>query len=64
MIVIVDGDTCIGCGLCADTCDEVFVIEDDGIAHAITKSPEPEQYDCVRDAADVCPVEAISITSG
>ena len=30
--VSVDKDLCIGCGLCADTCAEVFHLEDDGKA--------------------------------
>ena len=26
-------DACIGCGLCAGTCPEVFTMGDDGFAH-------------------------------
>lgn len=56
----VNEDTCIGCGLCADTCPEVFVMEN---AIAKVKVPEvpPEHEDCCREAADGCPVEAISL---
>lgn len=56
----VNKDTCIGCGLCADACPEVFVMED---AIAKVKVPEipPECEECCRKAADECPVEAISI---
>lgn len=57
----VDEDLCIGCGLCEDTCPEVFRLLDDGYAHVINEEPEAELYGCARDAADSCPVAAISI---
>jgi len=58
---VVDHNLCIGCGNCEDTCPEVFRLEADGLAYAIVESPGEELYDCVRDAADSCPVDAISI---
>ncbi|PKQ16980.1 MAG: ferredoxin [Actinobacteria bacterium HGW-Actinobacteria-7] len=57
----VDEDLCIGCGACEDTCPEVFELGEDGVSHVITTSPDLELYGCVRDAADGCPVSAISI---
>lgn len=56
----VDKETCIGCGLCEDTCPEVFVMEGD---IAVTKEGEvpADAADSCKDAADACPVEAISI---
>jgi ferredoxin len=58
---IVDRDLCIGCGLCSDTCPEVFELPDDGIARVITENPAPDQYDCIAEAEEICPVDAISI---
>jgi ferredoxin len=60
MKAIVDQDLCIGCGLCADTCPEVFRMMEDGYAHVITEPVPHEEYDCVQEAAEICPVEAIS----
>lgn len=57
----VDRELCIGCGICEEACPEVFRLEDDGIAIVITESVDPELYGAVRDAAEMCPVEAISI---
>ena len=57
---VVDEDLCIGCGNCEDECPEVFRLEDDGFAHVITPSPGEDLYDCVRNAIDSCPVDAIS----
>ncbi|MBE0475628.1 MAG: ferredoxin [Coriobacteriia bacterium] len=58
---IVDFDLCIGCGLCEEVCPEVFRLEDDGLAHVIDEEPDEELYGPVREAADSCPVDAISI---
>jgi ferredoxin len=64
MKAIVDHDLCIGCGVCEETCPEVFQLREDGLSYVINESPEPELYGPVRDAADMCPVEAISIEEG
>jgi ferredoxin len=58
---VVDHDLCIGCGACEDECPEVFELRDDGLSYVITESADPEHYGCIRDAADACPVGAISI---
>lgn len=63
MKAVVDLETCIGCGMCTDACPEVFRMMDDGLAHPIVDPVPHEEYDCVREAVDLCPVEAISITS-
>lgn len=35
----VNEDACIGCGLCAETCPEVFSLRDDGFAEAGARPP-------------------------
>lgn len=62
MKATVDEAICIGCNLCADTCPEVFKM-DEGVAKVIgTPVPAGAQATC-RDAMKSCPVEAISIDS-
>jgi ferredoxin len=61
MKAVVDRDRCIGCGLCSDTCPEVFAMMDDGYAHSIVDPIPHEEYDCAQEAAEICPVEAISV---
>ncbi len=61
MKAIVNVDTCTGCGLCADTCPEVFELNDKDVA-VVKASPVPAgAEDACREAAEGCPVEAISI---
>jgi ferredoxin len=60
MRVRVDEETCIGCGLCADTCPEVFEMNDDKLRVKVDKVPEDVAETC-REAAENCPVEAIQI---
>ena len=56
--VYVDEETCTGCGLCADACPEVFEVNE--VAHVIADSDLTENEEAVLEAADNCPVDAIS----
>lgn len=61
MKAFVDQDVCIGCGLCAEICPEVFAMNDQMTADVIVETVPAEAEDAARDAADSCPVSAISI---
>ncbi|HMK49198.1 MAG TPA: ferredoxin [Thermodesulfovibrionales bacterium] len=57
--LVVNEDLCEGCASCEEICPEVFKVEDDGKAHVI--GPDKcNTCDC-QEAADVCPVQAITI---
>jgi ferredoxin len=57
----VDKDACIGCGMCAAICPEVFKMTDDGKAEASENEIEDKLMDSAKDAEQECPVSAITI---
>ena len=61
MKATIDPDLCIGCGVCEEACPEVFEMREDGLAYVIAEEPGHELYGPIRDAEDMCPVDAISI---
>lgn len=56
----VDPELCIGCGLCADTCPEVFEMKDDKAVAKVNPVPAGSEEKC-KEAKDNCPVEAIIV---
>ncbi len=55
----IERSLCIGCGLCEDTCPEVFELGPDIIA-LVKDGADCEEADCCEEAIENCPVEAIS----
>ncbi len=53
-------DTCTACGLCVDTCPEVFEMGDE-IAEVTVDEVPAEHEEAVQQAADECPAEAIIV---
>ena len=51
-------DSCIGCGACESICDAVFQVE--GVA-VVKEAGIAGNEDCVKEAADACPVSAIEV---
>jgi ferredoxin len=60
MKAVVDADMCTGCELCVTTAPDVFEMADDV---AVMKGDSiPDEYlDDAKQAAEECPVEAITI---
>lgn len=61
MKAIIDKTGCISCGLCVDTCPEVFQMADDGLAEAIGDSIPEEAEEKAAEARDGCPVSVITL---
>jgi ferredoxin len=53
-------DTCTACGLCVDTCPDVFDMGDEMAKVIVDEVPQEFEED-VQQAADECPVEAIIV---
>ena len=56
-------EDCIACGLCVDTCPEVFDMGEEIAKVLVGEVAEEHQVSC-RQAAEECPVDAIVITDG
>jgi len=55
-------ESCTACGLCVETCPEVFELPDEAdIASVTVDEVPPGVEDTCREAAENCPVEAIHL---
>jgi len=62
MRVSVDYDVCASTGACAQVAPEVFEVRSDGFLYILQEEPAEPLHDKVRQAADLCPTAAISIS--
>lgn len=60
MKAVIDREGCIGCGLCVDTCPEVFRMAEDGYAE-VYEEVDSSTEDAAAEARDNCPVSVISL---
>ena len=61
MKAYIDRDGCISCGLCAETCPNVFRMADDGIAEAYRDEVPEEDAESAVEAQEGCPVSVITV---
>ena len=57
--VSVDASTCVGCGLCEQSCPEVFQAQGVGIAHVKAQVCAIHN---LKEVAEQCPVNAIKVS--
>lgn len=57
----INRDGCIGCGLCASICPEVFRMADDGLAEVYTEPVPGDVEPQAKEAEEGCPVSVIHV---
>ena len=55
--ITVDKEKCIGCSACIVQCDNFELKE----GKAVAKKSEVKEQGCNQEAADICPVDAITV---
>ena len=62
MKAIVDADACTGCGLCVETCPEVFDMgDDDDVAKVKGDEIPSDAEESAKQSVEDCPAEAIKV---
>ncbi|MDD7288590.1 MAG: ferredoxin [Clostridiales bacterium] len=56
-VKVIDG--CISCGLCTEEFPDLFQMNEEGIAQAVSSQVPSEMEDQARQAAEDCPVSVI-----
>ncbi len=56
----VDEQACVGCGLCCETCPEVFELKDGVAIVKLTPVPKSQEKECKK-ATEDCPASAIRL---
>ena len=59
--VKISEESCIGCGLCASLCNEVFELKG-GTASIKEGVDVKKNLECIKDAVSNCPTKSIKIT--
>ena len=60
MKVKVNAELCVGCGLCVNTCPDIFEMKEDKAVVKAEAVPAEAEDNC-KQSKDECPVEAIII---
>ena len=61
MKVLIDVDLCTGCGLCEETCPDIFKLnEDDDVAELTKNDYDENDEECIEEAIESGPTEAIT----
>lgn len=61
MKATLDRTGCISCGLCTETCPEVFRMADDGVAEVYQEDVPKDAEESAVEAQNGCPVSVITV---
>lgn len=58
----INRDGCISCGLCCETCPQVFEMADDGLASVKVEEVPSSAEESAKEAQEGCPVSVITVS--
>lgn len=61
MNIKINKDLCIGCGSCVSVCAEVFELDSEGKSVVKKGANLVKNSNCVKEAEEICPVQAIEV---
>jgi ferredoxin len=61
MKVVVDFDLCESNAVCMAIAPEVFEVRDDDFLYVLSENPPADQHEKVKEAAERCPKQAITL---
>ncbi len=62
MEVRIDEELCTACGLCEETCPDIFKInEDKDVAEVVKTEYDEDDEECIEESEESCPTEAIIV---
>lgn len=61
MKAVIDQETCIGCGVCAQIAPEVYEMQGEKAVSLVDELSE-DKVDSAQEGADQCPVDAITVS--
>lgn len=61
MKLTVNQSSCIGCGACVATAEDLFELNEDGLSQAKVEEVPADKEEVAKEAAESCPTEAITV---
>ena len=62
MKILIDKEKCVGCAACVSICSEIFEIKGDKANVKAGIKEDSKSKKCAKNAAGVCPANAIKVT--
>ena len=61
MKITVNQSSCIGCGACVATAEDLFELNEDGLSQAKVEEVPADKEEIAKEAVECCPTAAITV---